>query len=425
MGATRRAKREGGGTRGVGEELLARVPLFAGLPESALASLAESLATRTFAPDELLIQEGDLGEAFYIVREGRIEVLKAVGTPEEQVLARRGPGEFIGEMSLLNPDGLRTASVRAASPTTAWVMTQADFDSLLHKYPRLAYDMVRVLSERLRDAHELSIASLQTKNAELLQAYDALKAAQAQIIEKEKLEHELGLARSIQLSLLPQALPEAPGVEFGARLVTARQVGGDFYDLFPLEEGSVGLMIGDVTDKGVPAAIFMAQVRALLRAGARRRRSAEEALREANERLLEMNARNLFVTALYGVLDVGTRRLAYARAGHELPLLCHADGRVESAPLQTGQPLGILEAPEFDVQTIEVPARGLLLLHTDGISDARNAEGEGFGRERLLEHAGSLVGLGAQAACDRMVDSVVGFIGEAQQEDDFTLVAVG
>src|SRR3712207_3101439 len=144
------------------------------------------------------------------------------------------------------------------------------------------------------------------------------EAAQQQIIEKQRLEHELQLAYEIQTSILPRVLPQLQGYDFGATMVPARVVGGDFFEFVELGDDRVGIAVGDVTDKGMPAAIFMAQTHALLRAEAVRSAAPHEVLRCVNRHVVEMNAAGLFVTMLYGVLDRASASFSYARAGHEL-----------------------------------------------------------------------------------------------------------
>jgi serine phosphatase RsbU (regulator of sigma subunit) len=288
----------------------------------------------------------------------------------------------------------------------------------------LAYEMVRVMSTRLSSAHDAAIRDLQEKNRRLSEAYEALKAAQAQIIEKERLERELKVAHDIQMSLLPRALPRLEGFDFGARLIPARAVGGDLYDFIPLSANQVGVVIGDVTDKGVPAAIFMAQAHALLRAEASRAASPREALQRANEHLLDMNARGLFVTVLYGVLDRVSRTFTYARAGHELPLLCGTNGIVFSPPEGASLPLGIFNDPPLDEQTVELPPGRMLLLYTDGVTDARNAQRQSYGLEKLQAMLQRCAGATAQGVCDVLLQDVISYFGAAPQHDDVAVVAL-
>jgi sigma-B regulation protein RsbU (phosphoserine phosphatase) len=404
--------------------LLAGIQLLAGLPQSELLHLATSLHIRRFSKDEILFREGDSGDCFYILRTGRIEVVKSLGQPGEAVLAQRGPGEFIGEMSLLNRDGLRTASIRALEQVSLWELSRQDFDALLHRQPLLAYEMVRVLSERLTEAHNNAVRDLLEKNRQLTEAYESLQAAQAQIIEKERLERELQVAYEIQMSILPDRLPELPAFNFGARLIPARSVGGDFYGFVPLDEGRLGVMIGDVTDKGVPAAIIMAQVHAYITAEAERGETPRQVLLRVNRRLIQKGDQGLIVTVLYGVLDCKARQFTYARAGHDLPILHTAGEHAVQADHGIGQALGFLEEPLLDERVISLTSGSSILLYTDGITDQREDGGDFFGVPRLLRTIEEYAALPAQEMCDRLLETVRGFLSDAPQDDDLTLLVI-
>lgn len=403
-------------------QALAQVPLFATLPTHELEALALRLRERVFQAGSDLVREGERGDQFYLILAGQLEVVKAVGTPDERLVGLRGPGEYIGEMSLFNPDGQRTASVRARQTTRVLEMTRSDLDDLLHRQPRLAYEMVRVLSQRLTNAHNHTIRDLQDKNRQLTEAYEALQAAQAQIIEKEKLERELEVAASIQLGILPRALPQLAGVDLGAHMVPARSVGGDFYDAFPLDEDRLGLAIGDVTDKGVPAAIFMARTHAFWRAEATRGGAPRAVLERVNSHLLDTNEAGLFVTMIYGILNRQTGEFTYARAGHDSPVLCAPDGTIQAAPFSVGEPLGVLPKPALDEQTIVIPANGLLVLYTDGVTEAWDAGRHQFGEGRLIAVLQRHAQAGAQAVCDYLLRAVEDHRGSIPQSDDVTLL---
>jgi serine phosphatase RsbU (regulator of sigma subunit) len=333
-------------------------------------------------------------------------------------------GSFIGEMGLLNPGSRRTASVRTRTPARLLEMTRADFDALLHRQPALAYKMVRVLSMRLEQAENRTIRDLQEKNLQLTGAYERLKAAQAQLIEKEKMERELEVARGIQQSMVPRKLPHLAGFDFGARMMPARAVGGDFFDLIPLNNGTLGIVIGDVSDKGVPAALFMALTSNLLRAEARRAVSASDALRHVHQQLLEINDAGMFVTLLYGVLSGTTREFHYARAGHELPIVHDARGELIALPHLPGLPLGAADEILLDEQTVALPAGSGLLFYTDGITDALDAQGNQFGLERLRQAFLVQRNAPAQTICDTLLEMSAAYRAETPQYDDITLVAV-
>ncbi|HEX9372836.1 MAG TPA: SpoIIE family protein phosphatase [Roseiflexaceae bacterium] len=404
--------------------LIGRVPLFAALPPDEIGRLAASLSSAVYPANTILFREGDHGDRFYIVLAGQIAIVKALGTDDERLLGVRGAGEFVGEMSLLSADGLRTASVRVHEDAEVLELTRADFDALLHRHPTLAYEMLRVLSTRLRASHDTAIRDLHEKNQRLTQAYAELQAAQAQIIEQETLARELRLAREIQESMLPRKLPQLTGFEIGGRMIAARMVGGDFYDAIPLDADRVGVVIGDVSGKGVPAALLMALVCSLLRAEAVRTDSPEEVLRVVNGHLLSRNARGMFVTVLYGVLHRVTREFTFVRAGHELPLVLDAGGANLTPERGRGHPLGMFASPALDSQTVVVPPGGTLLLFTDGVTEAMDQQGELFGVERIAEAVRDYPRATAQELCDHLVDAVTAYHGAAPQADDITLLAV-
>ncbi|HNE69393.1 MAG TPA: cyclic nucleotide-binding domain-containing protein [Anaerolineales bacterium] len=248
--------------------LLSKIPLFAGLPRKELDQILAAMEKKEMADREILFKEGDPGEHFYIVMKGNLEVLMAAGQAEELLLNVMSEGEHFGEMGLIMPGGHRTATVRARGESTLLSMSRETFLGLTQKHPELSGSMVRVLSQRLDATNTQTFHELTEKNRKLQTAYDELKAAQAQIIEKERLERELQVAAEIQLSILPDKLPEPPNFDFGARILPARQVGGDFYDVFYVGEGLIGVLIGDVADKGVPSALFMSRAHALVMAEA-------------------------------------------------------------------------------------------------------------------------------------------------------------
>jgi len=285
--------------------------------------------------------------------------------------------------------------------------------------------MLRVLSVRLRESHDIAIRDLHEKNVRLTQAYADLQAAQARIIEQETLERELRLARETQESMLPRALPRLAGLDIGARMVAARMVGGDFYDVFPLGPDRLGVVIGDVSGKGMPAALFMALVSSLLRTEALRGDTTpEQVLRIVNRHLLSRDARSMFVTLLYGVLGRETREFAFVRAGHEMPLLLDAAGTLLTPEMGRGHALGLFLNPVLDIQAVQLPAGGTLLLYTDGVNEAMDAHGQLFGSERIVAAMRGARQASAQQLCDQIVQVVTEYRGLAAQADDITLVAV-
>jgi sigma-B regulation protein RsbU (phosphoserine phosphatase) len=243
-------------------------------------------------------------------------------------------------------------------------------------------------------------------------------------IEQAARAHELQLAHTIQTGMTPQAMPRLAGFDFGARMEPAGAVGGDFFDFLPLDEDHLGILVGDVAGKGVPAALVMAVALSLFRAEACWHATPRQALARLNQYLVEHNDAGLFVTMLYGVLERRTGRFSYARAGHELPLVVASDGSVQCPAMGLGQPLGVFATPELDEQTIVVPQDGALLLFTDGATEMMDPAHRPFGLGRIETLLRAHRDLAPQALCDHLLRDIISHCGGACPSDDVTLVAV-
>lgn len=404
--------------------LLAQIPFFTDLPPDELDRLMAELAVVNLRAGEILFHEGDPGEHLYVVVKGELEILMAPDTHNELILNLVHEGEYIGEMSLIQPGGHRTASARARGEVVTLSMSRDQFKDLLKRHPHLANAMVRVLSQRLDNTNVATFRDLTEKNRQLQKAYDELKAAQEQLIEKERMERELKVAADIQMSILPDVLPSPPGYDFGGRILPARQVGGDFYDVFELGDGKYGVLIGDVADKGVPSAIFMARAHALIIAEADDVTPSGEVLRMANGHITRFEKSTQFVTALFGILDTKTGEFSYARAGHEPPLLLTADRQVERLPHQPGMALGLWENIVLDENSVTLPKGSVLIMFTDGMTDCRDPKGVPFGLERIKQTVTNLREINAQSVCNDLFDTLMKYQNGSKQDDDVTLLAV-
>ena len=403
---------------------LSTIPLFAALPPEEIRHLEATLSASSFPPGRVLFQEGRSDDKFYILLEGQVEVVKLLGKPEERVLGVREAGNLLGEMSLFSRDGRHTASVRSLTPLQLLKVTHAELDALLHRQPQLAYELIRLLSHRLEESENLTILDLKEKNQRLREAYEELKSAQEQIIEKEKLEKELEISRQIQQSILPEYLPHPRGYEFGALMIPARAVGGDFYTFFKLGKDRLGIVAGDVSDKGVPAALFMALSYSLIRAEAVRTGSPVQAFRKVNQHLLQMNSLSMYVTLVYGILDCSSGEFRFARAGHPSPYLLDGEGHLMDVPVSFSQALGLFDNPPIDEQCIHLPPGGALLLYSDGVTETMDTQGAEFGLDRLYRSMAANRTRPTQEICRQLWQDVQAHGGDLPQQDDFTTVVV-
>jgi serine phosphatase RsbU (regulator of sigma subunit) len=238
-----------------------------------------------------------------------------------------------------------------------------------------------------------------------------------------RLEREMGLARQAQKSILPVQLPGHPGYEFGSLIIPARAVGGDFYDFIPMDRERFCIAIGDVSDKGLPAALFMAITLSLVRVETGRSNNPCQIIENINRFLLRMNAK-MFVTLLYSVLDLKTGSFHYCRAGHLPPIVLDPDGEILDIPLGLGQPLGVFDSMSIDQQQFTVPKGGLVLLYSDGLHEAVNAQGKPFGLERVKEELYLNRHESAQQICEKLWRAVQNHSYGLQHQDDFTTILI-
>jgi phosphoserine phosphatase RsbU/P len=401
-----------------------QIPLFVSITLDELRKVLTDLRQTLVPPGTIIFHEGDAGDTFYVILEGSVDIILGIGIAEERLISTMTRGEYFGEMNLLNPQSLRSATALSRTGARLLEISGTEFNRLLRNFPEAAFDLAKVLSSRLRATDSSVIRELKEKNRQLEKAYKELQASQADIIKKEKLEHELRVAWEIQSSMLPRSLPHSPAFDFGARIVPARIVGGDFYDFIPLSDKTLGIVVGDVSGKGTPAALFMAMVQSLMRTEARLAASVEEALQGVNRNLLEANDSQMFVTILYGVLNRQTCEFHYGRAGHEVPIVCNAQG-ISVIPFRGhGEPLGIIPHPTIDEQTVELCPGDTLLIFSDGITDAFDEKGVAFGVDRLREALDSYCNEPPQEVCDRLIDSVMEYQYPMDQHDDVTVVTI-
>lgn len=243
------------------------------------------------------------------------------------------------------------------------------------------------------------------------------------LLDQEKIRQEITAARQVQESYLPRAFPEVPGCEFAGRLEPARQVSGDFFDAFKIRGGRVAILIGDVSGKGLPAALHMCRLLTEVRAGLKHGQTAAGALASVNRLLCEQSARGMFVTMILFLLDAAGGKLVVANAGH-LPFYLRKEGRWEEISLDKNPPLGILADRKFTTHVIDLPAGFQVMAYTDGLSEARNPQGEMFGPSRLKDTL-DRTRLSPRLLCDKLYLDIGRFTADAEPLDDTTLVTFG
>jgi len=395
---------------------------FLGVSDQELKALRQVTTVQVYPPEHTLCYEGEIEHTFYIVAEGQVELTQKLGNGERRKLAVRNPGEFFGEMALIEQKP-RTATAMTLSPTTVLEISEDEFQHLLGNNPNMAMAMIRSFVTNVRLTGQATITDLSQKNMELAKAYEDLKAAQKELVAKEKLEHEMEIAGEVQRSLLPSKFPRVKGFNFAGRNVPARHVGGDLYDVIRIDDEHVGILMADVSDKSVHAALFMAVTRTLFLAHARRSLSPSQVSLEVHEGILEVSSNeDMFVTVFYGVLHYPTGTLRYVRAGQDKPLLFRV-GATEPMPLEAeGRFLGMLPGLTLEEREISLQPGDLLIAYSDGVPDAVNERDDPYTAERLIGIVKQMPEASASEVCAAIFADVFEFRGSAPAFDDITVL---
>jgi sigma-B regulation protein RsbU (phosphoserine phosphatase) len=256
--------------------------------------------------------------------------------------------------------------------------------------------------------------------------YNAIIYSEAN--EKKRLDHDLEIARDIQRILLPSEAPAVPGFQINGINVPARQVSGDYFDYIKVDEQRLGVAIADVSGKGVPASLIMAICRSVLRSQSAGNPSPADVLRKVNRQLYPDIKEDMFISMAYIILDPTNNRVTLARAGHDAPLLYKRSTQTVTPVKPRGMAVGIDSGSVFDRLTadfdISLERGDCLVLYTDGVTEALDAEGYEFGLERTAQSVRASAMQGASAIVTRVIDDVRNFSGSQPQNDDITLIAI-
>jgi CRP-like cAMP-binding protein len=387
-------------------ELLRRVGIFADLDREVLAEVVSAVEVEQLDADRDVFTKGDPGDCLYVLASGRVTVHDG-GRELEELRA----GDMFGEMALIDREE-RSASVTTLEPCTLYRLDQEPFYQLLTERPGVARGIIQMLSRRLR-ARLRDIADDKRYITQLYQAST----------EHDRLTSELQLAAKVQAGFLPQTLPSPEGWQMSAIWHPAREVSGDFYDVVESAD-RLDVVIADVADKGMSAALFMAIARSTLRSSLAGTGSLARGVAGAN-RLLSADAANgMFVTLFLARLDIDGGGVSYVNAGHNPPLLYRAADASCSWLTRTGLLVGFDPEAPFEERRLTLAPGDLLLLYTDGVTETHSPEGELYGEERLEALLRGLAANPPDQLVATLVDELDRFRGSAPVHDDVTVVAI-
>ena len=244
---------------------------------------------------------------------------------------------------------------------------------------------------------------------------------------KERMESELSIGHDIQMGMVPKLVPPFTGrkeFDLFATLKPAKEVGGDLYDFFFIDDDNLCFLIGDVSDKGVPAALFMAVTKTLIKGIAMQTNDPAEILKRVNLEAIHDNESCMFLTAFIAILNIKTGEIKFANAGHNPPLIVRKNRKISFLKVESGCALGIIENPNFVTENLVLEKDDLLFLYTDGVTEAFNKSGEEFSEERLKNEFVSIINFSAKQIVSEILEKVIKFSKEIPQSDDITILAL-
>lgn len=410
------------------------------LGRDVLRGLAANAATETFSPGDLLLAEGESGDYGYLILAGDVSI--DVGTSDGPVaIARIGSGRLVGEIGVF-ADMERTASVRACTPVSALKLSRRAIQESMRGNLDVALAVIGRLGLRLQQTNKPM--AILTRAAEALrndkfspEFLDSLTASSdefshfAEVFKNMATEIragrdrrlEMDTASSIQQAFLPRGTYVEGKTEVEARMIASKHVGGDFFDYFRIDDNRMGFLIADVAGKGVPAALFMAKTLSALRAIATSGIDAATCVTRTNALISERNDQDMFVTLFYADLDLRTGELTYCNAGHEPSIhLLHGGGR--HAYPATGPALGLFDTVAYQAETVMLNVGDMLVLYTDGVTEAFDPDDNLFGEERLFNLIDNAASREPAMMVDLVMDAVDAFAAGRDRADDTTCLAL-
>jgi serine phosphatase RsbU (regulator of sigma subunit) len=410
-----------------------QLPIFTGLDAATAALVSRHVHRETLRAGQVIFEQESSGDDLYVVESGEVQVTRLLENGMEDVIAILGVGEIFGEMAVLEQRP-RSARVVAQSDVTLLSISRQTFDYLVEESPAVAVHLLQRISSRLRQRNDQQAAllneklrlldALAAKNTELERTLVQLQKAMETVAEHERVTRDLEMARQIQFQMLPTTFPHVPGLELFASTVPSQRVGGDFFDVIYEGQNRVCLLLGDVSGKGIAAAMQMARLMGDFRAAVRQREDPRSVVQALNESVC---ARNLtwssFVTLQYVVIDTARQSLEFICAGHPPLMLCHADGQLEWLGQAANLPLGIDVTYTYQTEVHTILPGDRLLLYSDGAYEAKNEASQMFGLAQLAT-AFATTPQTPEAAIEALRRTLTNFSNLETLADDTTFLCV-
>ena len=348
--------------------------------------------------------------AFVFAQNGEEALRKIESDPEIEVV--------LSDINMPVMDGLTLLARLNEMPRLLKTVVVSAYNDMLNlrvAMNRGAYDFV---------TKPIDFADLETTVRKTWRELETLREARRTRQELSELQAELAIAARIQQSLLPEPIVARENLDIVAAMLPARHVSGDFYDFFQIDASRFGFVVGDVSGKGMPAALFMAVSRTILRSTALRGAPPNESLAAVNRLLVPQGGGHMYVTLFYGILDLTSGRFEWSLGGHAPPLLLRAQSGPSPLEGPRGLMVGMFDDAEYEMAEKILHPGDTILVYTDGVTEAANASGEMFGRKRLISTFRDFHPNSAAGAVERVITNVGFFTGESPRADDVTLLAV-
>ena len=330
---------------------------------------------------------------------------------------------ILSDINMPEMDGLTllTKINEMRNPSLKCIMVSAygDMENIRHAMNNGAFDFA---------TKPIDLDDLQLTIDKAVEQIEYIRSAQAEHNQLLDIQTDLTVAREIQHAILPRTfrlkMDDADKVDICASMLAAKDVGGDFYDFFPIDDHRIGFTIADVSGKGVPAAIFMAVSRTLIKATGLRDLPSHECVATVNDILCGESVESMFVTVFYGIYDLKTGTIEFTNAGHNPPFLMHADGSVEQLKTESNLVLGAMEGLSFKSESLQLNPGDALVLYTDGVTEAENKDHDQFGESRLQETLSRMQGAESRQIVDTVNAKVKEFAHGAPHSDDITQLVI-